>query len=79
MPKLPVRNYKFSNLIMNILEFKFPNKKRNLDIKGKWDYIPIKIAFMGFPLTGKKLKLISFIINLMGLKLYLFMILLIIK
>ena len=54
MPKLPVRNYKFSNLIMNVLEYKFPNKKRNLDIKGKWDYIPIKIAFIGFPLAGKK-------------------------
>ena len=56
MSKFPVKNYRFADLINNVLEYKFPsnNNIKNNQIKGKWDYIPIKICFIGYPLSGKK-------------------------
>ena len=55
IPSYPVKNYHFSELISNILEYKFPiNNKGNEEKKGKWDYIPIKISMLGYPLSGKK-------------------------
>ena len=47
---------KFSTLISNVLENIFPvDDKNNCEnIKGKWDYIPFKISFIGYPLSGRK-------------------------
>ena len=56
VPKKSVRNIKFSALISNVLENIFPvDDKNNCEnIKGKWDYIPFKISFIGYPLSGRK-------------------------
>ena len=55
IPSNPVQNYKFSDLVNTVLEYKFPiNNKGNEEDKGKWDYIPIKISMLGYPLSGKK-------------------------
>ena len=56
IPSYQVKNYKFSDLISTVLEYKFPNKNavNNNEIVNKWNYIPIKISFLGYPLSGKK-------------------------
>ena len=55
IPSNPVKDYKFSSLVYNVLDYKFKvNKNNNDEQKGKWDYIPIKIALLGYPLSGKK-------------------------
>ena len=55
IPSYPVQNYRFCELVSNVLEYKFPiNNKGNGEQIGKWDYIPIKISMLGYPLSGKK-------------------------
>ena len=56
IPSYQVKNYKFSELISSVLEYKFPNKNviNYNQMVNKWDYIPIKMSLLGYPLSGKK-------------------------
>ena len=51
-------NYLLGNSILNLIENKYNNindEKKEITIENKWDYIPYKIALVGYPLSGRKL------------------------
>ena len=55
-------NYLLGNTLLNIIEKKYNNiNNENLELNNeenisinKWDYIPYKISFLGYPLSGRK-------------------------
>ena len=61
LPKYNIGNYIFGDTILEVLEQKMNNYTdigeilyNDLNKETKWDYIPYKIALVGYPLCGKK-------------------------
>ena len=59
-------NYTFGNTILNLIDTKYSNNKENELLResnskekentnlSKWNYIPYKLSFIGYPLSGRK-------------------------
>ena len=56
LPSNNIINYNYGDLILEIIENKYSNKKdANIEKNiSKWNYIPYKICLIGYPFSGKK-------------------------
>ena len=58
LPLNNISNYNYGELINEIIENRYGNKEiiinNNENNISKWNYIPIKISLVGYPLSGKK-------------------------
>ena len=85
MPKNSnIKNFKLSDILENIIEAKYNNinnsknikeglnntLNNNYEQKGKYFYIPIKLAICGYPMSGKKIQSGLLAEKYKGLKIY---------
>ena len=58
LPKNNINDFNYGDLILEIIENRYSNKKditNNLEKNlSKWNYIPYKISLIGYPFSGKK-------------------------
>ena len=49
-----INDYIYGNILLDVFDFKYETVK-NSSSNSKWEYIPYKIALVGYPLSGRKL------------------------
>ena len=71
LPNSNVDNYLFGDIILEIFDNKYnDNENKNNDKENKWEYIPYKIALIGYPLSGRKLISENLVKKYCNLKVY---------